>query len=86
VILANYESLVEEKNMLDLANERSKGPLCGCPREMEGWCLFSVFKMSFSTILKRCHLLCIATIPVWVRSWDEQEGVVRERPNTEARR
>ncbi len=45
-------------------------------REMEGWCLFSVFKISFSAILKRCHLLRIATIPVRVRSWDEQEGVV----------
>ena len=53
MILANYESLVEEKNMLDLANEISKGFLCGCPREMEGWCLSSVFKMPFSTILKR---------------------------------
>ena len=48
------------------------------PAQQKDERLCSVFKMSFSTILKR--LIC-----VWVRSCDEQEGVVRERPNTEAR-
>ena len=31
--------------------------------DMEGWCFFSVFKMTFSKMLKRRHLLRIARTP-----------------------
>jgi hypothetical protein len=55
--------------------------------EIEEWCLFSVFKMSFSTILKRLtYNTSHCTNLVRLRSCNEQEGVVRERPNAEARR
>ena len=50
---------------------------------MEGWCLFSVFKMSFSKILKRRHLLCIAqTSCGCVRGMSKREWSASDQTQT----